>query len=75
MKYDDVLDATGLLCPLPVLKIRKRLKSLATEQIVKVIADDPAAIVDVPHFCREQGHKLLKNQKDDKILTFFVQKK
>ena len=75
MKYDDELDATGLLCPLPVLKIRKRLKSLETNQIVKVIADDPAAIVDVSHFCREQGHKLLKNQKDDKILTFFVQKK
>ena len=75
MKYDDELDATGLLCPLPVLKIRKRLKSLETNQIVKVIADDPAAIVDVPHFCIEQGHKLLKNQKDDKILTFFVQKK
>ena len=75
MKYDDELDATSLLCPLPVLKIRKRLKSLETNQIVKVIADDPAAIVDVPHFCREQGHNLLKNQKDDKILTFFVQKK
>ena len=43
MKYDDELDATGLLCPLPVLKIRKRLKSLETNQIVKVIADDPAA--------------------------------
>lgn len=75
MEYDAELDATGLLCPLPVLKIRKRLKSLATKQIMKVIADDPATIIDVPHFCREQGHKLLKNQKDDKILTFFVQKK
>ena len=75
MNYDDELDATGLLCPLPVLKIRKRLKSLATKQIVKVIADDPAAIIDVPHFCTEQGHKLLKNLKDDEILTFFVQKK
>ena len=61
MKYDDELDATGLLCPLPVLKIRKRLKSLETNQIVKVIADDPAAIVDVPHFCREQGLALYKN--------------
>ncbi|MDG2096736.1 MAG: sulfurtransferase TusA family protein [Paracoccaceae bacterium] len=75
MKYDDNLDATGLLCPLPVLKLRKRLKTLATKQIVRVIADDPAAIIDVPHFCTEQGHKLLKNQKDGKILTFFVQKK
>jgi tRNA 2-thiouridine synthesizing protein A len=75
MKYDDNLDATGLLCPLPVLKLRKRLKTLATKQIVRVIADDPAAIIDVPHFCTEQGHKLLKNQKDGQILTFFVQKK
>ena len=71
MKYDDNLDATGLLCPLPVLKLRKRLKTLATKQIVRVIADDPAAIIDVPHFCTEQGHKLLKNQKDGQILTFF----
>lgn len=53
------LDATGLLCPLPVLKARKRLKALAPGDVLQMLADDPAAVVDVPHFCAEQGHELL----------------
>lgn len=59
MNYDAELDANGLLCPLPVLKARKRLQSLASGQVLRMMADDPAAIVDVPHFCAESGHELL----------------
>lgn len=58
-KADDTLDALGLLCPLPVLKARKRLKSLPNGAVLEVLADDPAAIVDVPHFCTEAGHTLV----------------
>lgn len=56
---DETLDATGLLCPLPVLKARKRLAGLASGQVLEVLADDPAARVDIPHFCAEQGHELV----------------
>ncbi|WP_432447812.1 sulfurtransferase TusA family protein [Aliiroseovarius marinus] len=56
MDYDDDLDAIGLLCPLPVLKARKRLKSLEKGQVLRLQATDPAALIDVPHFCAEQGH-------------------
>lgn len=56
----DILDARGLLCPLPVLKARKRLKSMSNGAILRMLADDPAAIVDVPHFCSEAGHALLE---------------
>ena len=62
MKYDAELDATGLLCPLPVLKARKRLAALASGQVLRVLADDPAAVVDVPHFCEEQGHELVAQE-------------
>lgn len=55
----ETLDAIGLLCPLPVLKARKRLKSLQVGEILEVLADDPAAIIDVPHFCNEAGHDFL----------------
>ena len=55
---DDTLDALGLLCPLPVLKARKRLQSLATGQRLLVLTDDPAAVIDIPHFCAEAGHTL-----------------
>ncbi len=59
MTWQDELDATGLLCPLPVLKARKRLQALKSGEVLRLIADDPAAIIDVPHFCHEQGHDLL----------------
>ena len=60
MEFHDELDATGLLCPLPVLRARKRLLALAPGQVLRVLADDPAAVVDMPHFCAEQGHELLR---------------
>lgn len=69
------LDAVGLLCPLPVLKARKRLQSLATGQTLTVLADDPAAIVDVPHFCAEAGHTLLSSDLDGPVQTYVIRKK
>jgi tRNA 2-thiouridine synthesizing protein A len=59
MDWDVEIDARGLLCPLPVLKARKRLLALAPGAVLRLLADDPAAIVDVPHFCAEAGHALL----------------
>lgn len=57
--WDEELDATGLLCPLPVLRARKRLLGLPPGAVLRVLADDPAARIDIPHFCAEQGHILL----------------
>lgn len=74
MNCDAELDATGLLCPLPVLKARKRLKKMGKGQVLKMLADDPAAIVDVPHFCSEQGHKLLQQSVEGTIQIYFLQK-
>jgi tRNA 2-thiouridine synthesizing protein A len=70
----DDLDATGLLCPLPVLKLRKRLKSLAVGDQIALRADDPAAIVDVPHFCAESGHTLVETREDAGVQVYLVRK-
>ena len=61
MEWKDELDALGLLCPLPVLKARKRLQALKSGEVLRLLADDPAAIIDVPHFCHEQGHELVSD--------------
>jgi len=53
------IDARGLLCPLPVLKARRGLLALPEGALLRLLADDPAAAVDVPHFCAEAGHRFL----------------
>jgi tRNA 2-thiouridine synthesizing protein A len=68
------LDATGLLCPLPVLKARKRLQALAAGEALTVLADDPAAIVDVPHFCAESGHVLVSSTIEGALQTYVIRK-
>lgn len=56
---DREIDATGLLCPLPVLRARKVLAGMARGEVLRLRATDPAAWIDVPHFCAEAGHQLL----------------
>ncbi len=56
------IDATGLLCPLPVLRARKALAGLAPGALLRLLADDPAARIDLPHFCTEAGHALLAEE-------------
>lgn len=68
------LDATGLLCPLPVLKARKRLAALAVGDVLRVRTDDPAALVDVPHFCTEAGHDLVASAEDAGGHVFLIRK-
>lgn len=74
MASDADLDATGLLCPLPVLKARKRLQQLFSGQTLRVLADDPAAVVDIPHFCNEQGHTLVSSDLDAEPQVYVIEK-
>ncbi|MBY4892269.1 sulfurtransferase TusA family protein [Rhodobacteraceae bacterium N5(2021)] len=53
------IDARDLLCPLPVLRLRKALERAEPGDTLRLIATDPAALIDVPHFCTEQGHDFL----------------
>lgn len=75
MTFDDDLVALGLLCPLPVLKARKRIAALKSGQILRMVSDDPAAVIDVPHFCAENGHVLLERESGEGANIFYIQKK
>ena len=52
----ETIDARGLKCPLPVLKMEKRLAALQPGAALVVLATDPMARVDIPLFCRQNGH-------------------
>ncbi len=72
---DAELDATGLLCPLPVLKARKRLSALGTGAVLRSRADDPVARIDFPNFCTEQGHALIAQADEpDGVMIFLIRK-
>ncbi len=68
------IDVRGLKCPLPVLKTAKRMSSLAAGTRVIVLTTDPMAAIDIPHFCRENGHRLVDTTKQDQVLTFEIEK-
>lgn len=71
----EILDATGLLCHLPVLKLRKHLKSVDIGTFITVLADDPAAAIDIPHFCTETGQELVsKTNSENGVKEYTVKK-
>jgi tRNA 2-thiouridine synthesizing protein A len=74
-EFEDVIDLSGLLCPLPVLKARKRLAAMQSGHVLKVLATDPMAAIDMPHFCNEQGHELLASIKTGDVLEFRIKRR
>ena len=55
----EVLDCTGKRCPLPVIELARRIRSVPVGGAVIVLADDPAARLDIPAWCRMRGHEYL----------------
>ncbi len=68
------LDATGLKCPLPVLRAKKRLKDVAGGGTMRVLATDPDAVRDFEAFCAETGHTFVDWSKDGEVLTITIRK-
>ena len=69
-----MLDATGLLCPLPVLKARKALKPIASGDHLVILATDPGAVADFQSFCEAQGHTLVEWSENDGEYRFDIRK-
>ena len=74
MTWDEDLDCQGLLCPLPVLRARKRLIGMAPGRVLRITATDPMAQIDLPHFCAEAGHDLLDSRTCGAVMTFLIRR-
>ena len=61
IQSDQVLDVTGLNCPLPVLRLKQVLKSMSEGEVVHMVATDKSTAHDIPSFCRQTGHELLNS--------------
>ncbi|MBC2883921.1 sulfurtransferase TusA family protein [Ochrobactrum sp. CM-21-5] len=70
-----VYDLRGLKCPLPVLKTRNRLKKMPSGALLWIEATDPLSAIDLPHFCAQEGHSLLAQEREDTLHRFLIRKK
>ena len=63
------LDATGLLCPMPVIRTQDRVEDLNTGDTLEVLCTDPGALNDLSAWCRINGHKLIDaRQEEDRVI-------
>lgn len=69
---DQLLDAKGLNCPLPILRAKKALKELPTGGTLEIQATDPGAVKDFEAFCRTTGNELLESRVDGKAYVFVI---
>ena len=69
-----VVDARGHRCPTPTLRLRRALEAAAPGALIELIADDPLARIDVPHFLREAGGELVATPGPGPELRFLVRK-
>ncbi|MSO71295.1 MAG: sulfurtransferase TusA family protein [Alphaproteobacteria bacterium] len=71
---DALLDASGLKCPLPVLKAKRSMKPLFAGDVLEVRATDPGAVADFQHFCEVSGYTLLESRADAGVFVFRIRK-
>ena len=74
IKPDRNLDCVGLYCPEPVFRARQEIDKLDVDQILEVIADDPAAEEDIPRLVKRLGHQLLEMRKEGDQFHFIIKK-
>ncbi len=75
MHFDKELDASGLHCPLPILRCKKGLSDMAPGGVLKMIATDPGSVKDFKAFCVQTGHELLSLEQQDQTFTFYIRKR
>lgn len=73
--FDKELDASGLNCPLPILRAKKELVSLDSGQVLHVIATDPGSKKDFEAFSKQTGHDLMESKEDGGKFYFLLKKK
>jgi tRNA 2-thiouridine synthesizing protein A len=72
--FDDELDASGLNCPLPILRAKKALNGLETGKVLRIIATDPGSVKDFEAFAKQTGNELMSSAEEDGKFTFLMKK-
>jgi tRNA 2-thiouridine synthesizing protein A len=74
MRVHLELDTTGLMCPLPLLRLKKALQALEGGQVVRVRATDPASVLDFGVFIEQAGHQMLERSEETGVFCYLIRK-
>jgi tRNA 2-thiouridine synthesizing protein A len=72
--FDEVLDATGLNCPLPILRAKKALNGMESGKVLRIIATDPGSVKDFEAFAKQTGNVLLESTEEGGKFMFLMKK-
>lgn len=75
MEFNKEIDASGLNCPLPILRCKKGLSELKPAEVLKITATDPGSVKDFNAFCAQTGHELLQLENKGTSFIFFIRKR
>ena len=75
MEINQELDATGLNCPLPILKAKKVLNDMESGQLLRVLATDPGSMRDFQAFARQTGNELINQHQEDKLFIHVMRRR
>jgi tRNA 2-thiouridine synthesizing protein A len=73
-EYTKMFDATGLNCPLPILKAKKVLTTLSSEDVLYVVSTDSGSVKDFASFCKQTGNELLESTESDGKFHYYIKK-
>jgi tRNA 2-thiouridine synthesizing protein A len=74
MNFDKEYDATGLVCPMPIVRTKKALADMQSGQVLRVYATDPGSVCDMAAFAEQTGNVLLEQGQEDEKFVFFLRK-
>jgi tRNA 2-thiouridine synthesizing protein A len=74
LNEDKLLDCSGMLCPMPVIKVSKEIKTMQMGQVLKMIATDKGAPADMQAWSRQTGNELLDSHQEEGKFVFFIRR-
>ncbi len=74
MQKDETLDCKGLMCPMPIVKLAKKMKELPVGKVVEMISDDVGSKEDVPAWCKRTNNQLLEMKEDNGVFYYYIKR-
>ncbi|MBS4207266.1 sulfurtransferase TusA family protein [Bacillus sp. FJAT-50079] len=74
MTVNKILNAKGLMCPMPIIKTKMAMNELASGQVLEIHTTDKGAKSDFPAWAKSGGHDLLKHEEENDVLKFWIKK-